>query len=597
MRAIMLMFDSLNRRMLSNYGADWVHTPNFKRLAEKTVTFDNFYVGSLPCIPARRELHTGRYNFLHRSWGPMEAFDDSMPEILKKNGIYTRLISDHGHYWEDGGATYHSRYSSWDCIRGQEADPWSDAVNDPEIPDHVKTMREFTHHDWWVDSFKNKEIIHDIGKWPQDAVFESGLRFLNKNKDADNWFVQIETFDPHEPFDVPDKFRSLYDDPYDGKHFDWPPYAPVSELPEQVAHIRKQYAALVSMCDKNIGRIIDFMDEHDMWKDTMLIVNTDHGYFLGEKEWWAKSVMPCYNEVAHIPFFIWNPKLGVKNVRRKALAQTIDIPATVLDFFGTAIPKDMEGMALNPVIENDTSIRDCALFGYHGSFVNITDGKHTYMRSSESVSNEPLSEYTLATTRMRGFFRNDELAKAEMVEPMRFTKGCRIMRVPNASRLKNATYCNSFQYGHLLWDLEQDPEQLNKVDDPELEARLLNQMIEMMKANDAPREQYQRLGIDPDCVYDVPRILDDRRKVPRFEDFTFTSDYEWSEDTQNIFIGMLSLMPSDGAEEYFTAFGKVMEQSHAKQVKREHFVALAKLFYSKNEGEIFYFINKLSRIR
>ena len=79
MKAIMLMFDSLNRAMLPPYGCQWTHAPNFWRLAEKTVTFDRSYAGSLPCMPARRELHTGRYNFLHRSWGPIEPCDDSMP--------------------------------------------------------------------------------------------------------------------------------------------------------------------------------------------------------------------------------------------------------------------------------------------------------------------------------------------------------------------------------------------------------------------------------------------------------------------------------------------------------------------------------------
>lgn len=76
----------------------------------------------MPCMPARRELHTGRYNFLHRGWSPLEPFDDSMPEILKKNGIHTRTVTDHKHYWRDGGATYHSRYSTYEFIRGQEGD-------------------------------------------------------------------------------------------------------------------------------------------------------------------------------------------------------------------------------------------------------------------------------------------------------------------------------------------------------------------------------------------------------------------------------------------------------------------------------------------
>ena len=59
MKAIMVMFDTLNRRMLPPYGCDWMHAPNFERLAKRTVTYDNAYVASMPCMPARRELHTG----------------------------------------------------------------------------------------------------------------------------------------------------------------------------------------------------------------------------------------------------------------------------------------------------------------------------------------------------------------------------------------------------------------------------------------------------------------------------------------------------------------------------------------------------------
>ena len=98
MKAIMVMYDSLNRHMLPPYGCEWTHMPNFERLAARSVLFENNYVGSMPCMPARRELHTGRYNFLHRAWGPLEPFDDSMPEILKHHGTYTHLVSDHLHY-------------------------------------------------------------------------------------------------------------------------------------------------------------------------------------------------------------------------------------------------------------------------------------------------------------------------------------------------------------------------------------------------------------------------------------------------------------------------------------------------------------------
>jgi arylsulfatase A-like enzyme len=132
MKAIMLMFDSLNKRLLSAYGSDRAITPNFQRLRERTVRFDNFLCRQYALYASPRELHTGRYNFLHRGWSPLEPFDDSVPEILKKNGIHTHLVTDHKHYWRDGGATYHSRYSTYEFVRGQEGDAWKGVVDKPE---------------------------------------------------------------------------------------------------------------------------------------------------------------------------------------------------------------------------------------------------------------------------------------------------------------------------------------------------------------------------------------------------------------------------------------------------------------------------------
>ena len=71
---------------------------------------------------------------------------------------------------------------------------------------------------------------------------------------------------------------------------------------------RNRYLALLSMCDASLGRLLDLMDARDMWKDTALVVTTDHGFLLGEHDWWAKNRMNMYEEVAHIPLFVW---LGV----------------------------------------------------------------------------------------------------------------------------------------------------------------------------------------------------------------------------------------------------------------------------------------------
>jgi arylsulfatase A-like enzyme len=487
MKAILVLFDTLNRRMLPPYGCEWTHAPNFARLAERTVTFENAYVGSMPCMPARRELHTGRYNFLHRSWGPLEPFDDSMPQILDENGVYTHLVSDHYHYWEDGGATYHNRYTTWENVRGQEGDPWKGQVADPEIPE-VLSCREGS--PLWRQDWVNRGYLDSEENMPQAQTFAKGLEFMQTNADQDNWFLQIETFDPHEPFFSQQQYKDLYPHEYDGLHFDWPDYAPVNQPPEAVEHLRLEYAALLSMCDHYMGQVLDTMDELNLWDDTLLIVTTDHGFLLGEHGWWSKVRPPFFNEVAHIPLFVWDPRTRVQGERRQALAQMIDLPATLLDYFGVARPADMQGTPLGNTVKNDAPTRETVLFGSHGAQINITDGRYVYMRCPASEENTPLFDYTLMPTHMREPFSVDELQDLELAEPFSFTKGCQTLKVASKS------WWSGFEHGTQLYDLEADPGQEQPLQQPAIEKRLIRQMIERMEWNDAPPEQFERLGLE-----------------------------------------------------------------------------------------------------
>lgn len=549
MRAIMVMFDSLNRRMLPNYGCDWTKAPNFARLGEKTVTFDTCYVGSMPCMPARRELHTGRYNFMHRSWGPLEPFDDSMPEILKNNGIYTHLISDHNHYWEDGGATYHNRYNSWECSRGQEGDPWKGEVAEPDMPeDAIPKPKIPGYFDIGRHDVINRKYMDAEEKQPQAKTFAGGLEFIETNKDQDNWFLQIETFDPHEPFFTQEHYKALYPHEYTGAPVDWPPYDFVKEEKDVVEHVRYEYAALLSMCDHYLGKVLDMMDENDMWKDTMLIVNTDHGYFLGEKGWWSKSVMPVYNEIANIPFFCWDPRTGKKGERRDSLVQTIDIAPTLLEFFGTDIPKDMQGRPLRPAIEDDTPIRDYALFGYHGGHINITDGKTLLMKGPAAPENKPLFEYTLMPTHMRSMFKIHELQNTTMAEPFTFSKGCPVMKI------EALTVLSQYQYGDRLYDLELDPNQDFPIDDPEREAKILSVLREIMKKGDAPLDEYTRLGIplteeiSSETVSRMKEELLANGKAPVLDNLT------WERSAVNQFTALINITPKPMREQLTAGF-------------------------------------------
>lgn len=491
MKAVLLMFDSLNRHLLPPYRDTIVHAPNFARLAEKAATFDRFYAGSMPCMPARRELHTGRHNFLHRSWGPLEPFDDSMPEILRDNGIHTHLVSDHQHYWEDGGATYHTRYSTWEFFRGQEGDTWKGVVAS-RVSGTDEDTRQVRQDE------VNRRYMPTEAEHSQTLTVDAGLHFLETNAQADEWLLQIELFDPHEPFFTHQVYQDLYG--LDEPRFDWPDYAKVSQEPELVDHARRQYAALVTMCDHSLGRVLDALDEHDLWDDTMLIVNTDHGFLLGEHGWWAKTVQPWFNELVHLPMFLWDPRRRDAAPRRGDLARTIDIAPTLLTYFGQEVPPDMDGRDLGATDAPDMAERT-ALFGIHGGHVNITDGRYVYMRSAHGPDNAPLEDYTLMPTHMRARFGPDELRGWEPAEPFEFTKGLRTMRIP-----VEKTGMNSWRHGTLLFDLEHDPDQLTPLVDDEVELRMVGLLLEAMRAADAPASQYARLGLPSEGAVDAAHL-------------------------------------------------------------------------------------------
>jgi len=499
MKCIMVMFDSLNRHMLPPYGGTFVHGPNFTRLAERAVTFDRSYVCSMPCMPARRDMHTGRPNFLHRSWGPLEPFDDSMPEILKRNQVWSHFATDHYHYFEDGGCTYHTRYQTWEFFRGQEGDPWIGQVGMPDCPETFEPEGRKPTKDNWSkmrQDWANRAHMTSVETQSQGRTFRAGLDFLERNKNEDNWFLTIETFDPHEPFFSQPEFKKLYKehyDNYDGPHMDWPPYSKVHEPREVAEHCRHEYAALMSMCDMQMGRVLDAMDQYDLWDDTMLIVWTDHGFLLGEHDSWAKCWLPLYEENSHTPFFVWDPRCGKRGERRQALVQpSIDVGPTILDFFGLEPTKDMTGKVLRDTIAEDKKVRDAAMFGLFGQQVCVTDGRYVYMRGPTG-DNAPLTEYTVMPTHMVAPFKPEELKEFSVAGPLSFTKEAKVMAIPTDRPAVAGGFPDTLKT--MLWDLETDPGQTEQIEDATVEKMMTDHLVTLFKENDAPAEQYERLGL------------------------------------------------------------------------------------------------------
>ncbi|MGB2319266.1 MAG: sulfatase [Candidatus Puniceispirillum sp.] len=496
MKVVFVLLDSLNRKAMEPYGETAVHTPNFKRFQQRAVTFDNHYVGSLPCMPARRDLHTGRTHFLHRSWGPLEPFDDSFPELMKQNGTYAHLITDHHHYFADGGATYHQRYSSWELVRGQAIDRWKADVA-PDLDKFKAKYHPVQHHR--INYMINREYIQEEEDYCSPKLFKLANEFLTTNHEADNWFLQLECFDPHEPFHAPMRFRDLYETSYDGPILDWPIYDRVTETPEEISELRANYAALVTMTDEYFGTLLDFFDKHDMWADTALVLTTDHGFLLGEHDWWAKNRMPVYDEIAHIPLMIYHPDFAEQGgSRRKALTQTTDLMPTMLEMTGISVPEDVSGTSLLPVLENDQPLRESVIFGYFGAAVNVTDGNYSYFHYPVVQGADNLYEYTLMPTRMTSRFSIKELLGATLHPSFSFTKGAQVLRLnPKVSDAGDPIEVQGLPFADMtsaLYDLASDPGQSTPIDAPDVIAKFQGYIIDNMIKMDAPPEAFERFG-------------------------------------------------------------------------------------------------------
>ncbi|TNF17248.1 MAG: sulfatase [Rhodobacteraceae bacterium] len=503
MRAIFVLFDTLNRHCLEPYGGTDVPTPNFNRLAARSVRFDRHYVGSLPCMPARRDLQTGRLNFLHRSWGPLEPFDVAMPRILKAAGVYSHMVTDHYHYLETGGAGYLNTYSSFEAVRGQEGDRWKADLAPP-----LEDWREKYHPaqfsavpgDMRYHNMVNRAEVRAETDFTSVQCFDLGCEFLDRNSGADNWFLQIETFDPHEPFHAPERHREGFATDWNGPVRDWPPYARVTEAEGEAEEMRANYKALLAHCDEQLGRLLDKMDALEIWDDTMLIVSTDHGYLTGEHGWWAKNRMPAYQEIAHIPLFIHHPDhADHAGTARTALSQTPDLMPTLLEAFGCAIPETVRGRSLLPALADpEEPGHEAVIFGYFGGAVNVTDGRHVYFRYPPDLLTQELYQYTLMPSHMLVPFGKDELAGATLSHDLPFAVGYPVLRVPvipSSAWYRSHGPAVMEPSGSLLYDIAGDPAQESPLDDPAQEARMVALLRAGLRQGDAPSEAFARLGL------------------------------------------------------------------------------------------------------
>lgn len=488
MKCVFIVLDTVRRDYLAGYGNDWVHTPSLTRLAERGITFDNHWAGSLPCMPARREFMTGRYNFVYRGWGPIEPYDDTLPGELRKKEIFTHLLTDHYHYYELGGENYHTAFNTWDFHRGQENDWWASHVDRMALPDHLGQLSQ--------QNFANRKRQQKEEDFSGPKTAQAAIEWLENNKEADNWFLQVEIFDPHEPFYCTDKYREMYNDSYDGPIFDWPSYDEVHESPEAIEHIRKCYAGLLTMTDHWVGKICDRLDSLGLWDDTLIVFTTDHGTMLAEHDYWMKNIMPLYNEIVRIPLIMSLPGNAQAGTRNDALTQNIDLMPTFLDHFDCPLPPHVQGQSILRTLEGHSE-REDVIFGYFGMAMNITDGRYVYMRNPVNEDAGPLYAYTaMPTGGLKTWYPREVYDKVEMGRYYGHTYNLPLYKIPTTGKVpKHHPDEASYAGRNQMFDILEDPAQNHPMHDTARESRFIERITHHLKSCEAQTEQYTRLGI------------------------------------------------------------------------------------------------------
>ncbi|MCL4423776.1 MAG: sulfatase [Actinobacteria bacterium] len=502
---VVVLLDSLNRHLLGAYGSREFATPNLDRLAARSTVFTRHYSGSLPCIPARHDILCGALDFLWKPWGSIEVWEEPITRQLARAGVTTALITDHPHLFESGGENFHTDFGAWEYLRGHESDPWKTRadpswIGTPALPaaPAVPAKQYDTSRTW----FYGEE------DFPGPRTMGAAARWLASQRPATERFLMfVDEFDPHEPFDTPEPWASLYDPLWKGPRLIWPPYskATISSgvLSEREAdHIRANYGAKLSMIDYWIGKVLDVMDSENLWTTTAFILCSDHGHYLGERDLFGKPLAPIFDELGHVPLMISWP--GVEPCNIDALTTSVDLHATLSEVFGVSAHHRTHGRSLVPLLRGSAvAVRDYLLTGYWGREVFLVYDNYKYGRAPAD-DNFPLSMWSNRWSTMpRPGSPHDLLPPPDRRSYLDYMPGATspVIRQPFEPGDKMPFHAYNVEPGaHVLYNLRDDPGEIrNLAGGPGL-SPIEQEAVEALRAAlveiEAPGDQLVRLGLE-----------------------------------------------------------------------------------------------------
>ncbi len=375
-----------------------VQTPNLERLAQKSVVFDDFYAGSFPTLPNRTDLFTGNFRFTQAGWTPLPTDTHTLAGLFSEAGYRTQLICTTPNLAKDNNY-YNRGFHFFDWIRGQEGDnpfsPGNAAVDRiKRLPDN-KTRHTFKTLGLNIGSYAAWQ--HARWEWEEDylgpQLARRASQWLEWNHNDGPFFLWLDCFDPHEPWEVPSYWIKRFDPNYNGIPMYHPNYGHASAYtPEELFNLQAHYKAEATFVDKwMVGHVMQKVEDLGLMDNTVIIFTSDHGIYLGEHDRTGKSRInkddqrfwPVYEECMHTPCIMYHPKAKARHV--KGFAQPPDVFSTLLDIAEIQSPA-VHGVSLAPQVKGESkkAERKFAITCQTTDAPTLIDEKWMYQRFGEN---------------------------------------------------------------------------------------------------------------------------------------------------------------------------------------------------------------------
>lgn len=372
MNVILVVLDTLRPDYLGTYGNSWVHTSTMDEVAANGTRFTRAVPESLPTIPVRRAIHTGMATFPFRDWVPQKGDDVGLrgwqripesqitvAEILEQTGYSTAIVSDTPHIFGPS-MNFQRGFGTFRWIRGQHGDLYRPpgTVDEARLTGYLTAPLEGSRwHPALVQYVANTDGRSSEEDWLAPRVFREAAEWLEEAASLGPFFLLVDSFDPHEPWDPPPRLVELYDEArFEGPEPVTPFYGNAEYLDgTQLDRMRKLYAAEVTMVDEWLGRFLDTVDGLGLLERTLLIVVSDHGILLGEHGITGKPTFALWPEVVDVPLLISHPDHGPGV--HDGYVSTHDLAPTILSALDMDVPTWMGGRDLTPYVA-DPARRD-----------------------------------------------------------------------------------------------------------------------------------------------------------------------------------------------------------------------------------------------